>query len=194
MYIEEIKLFSLWYCSFYLGQTFKKSNSAPKWHGFSLFRIMTTCSSELFYWNSCRQFSYCNSQIYTSVYRKWKLRAKLTFCAILRLPWPKMELLNFTWSWQKLSLIDISSECGNPDLGLLGCVITAWKYSFVHGSWNNSPRTASHISHSNVSQSLFRLRPATLGLWDSLNHFTIFTQPPYSFAPCQASGRLCMFT
>ena len=33
-----------------------------------------------------------------------------------------------------------------------------------------------------------------MGLSDSLNHFTIFTQPPRSFAACLASGRLCLFT
>ena len=33
-----------------------------------------------------------------------------------------------------------------------------------------------------------------MGLRDSLNRFTIFTQPPYSFAAFLVTGRLCMFT
>ena len=38
------------------------------------------------------------------------------------------------------------------------------------------------------------MRPVPLGLWDSLNGFTIFAQPPYSFASCLANIRLWLFT
>ena len=36
-----------------------------------------------------------------------------------------------------------------------------------------------------------QLRPAPWASWDSLNRFTIFTQPPYSFAACLVVGHVC---
>ena len=32
-----------------------------------------------------------------------------------------------------------------------------------------------------------------MGLGDSLNRFTVFIQPPYSFAACLVSDELCLF-
>ena len=44
------------------------------------------------------------------------------------------------------------------------------------------------------SMSLSQSRPASMGLWDSLNCFAIFTQPPYAFDTCLASSSSCLFT
>ena len=74
-----------------------------------------------------------------------------------------------------------SIRCCYSDIRKCDCVLTE-----THVTW-----TTSIVVYYTVTLSV---EASSIGLWESLNCFAIFTQPPYSFAVCLVSDRLCLFT
>ena len=69
------------------------------------------------------------------------------------------------------------------------------RLQFVHDAHYNYNLILNYDFQEHASKVVYytvtlSIEASPMGLWDSLNHFTIFTQPPYSFAACLASSRL----